>query len=312
MIKKIVISILVILIVLSAVSVTVYLLDKNIRLGNLKKNSLIAKTSVGAIEYKIVGDQGPVILFFHGTPGGYDVNFHLAEKRILTPSRPGYLQTNLAVGETPEQQAQAFSALLESLDIQSVVVLGMSGGGPAALSFASLFPEKTAALIMLEAVSQSAPTHQGKVLAYLKSDLAAWFFISLLENVFDPESVLKPIMPNEKNRQLILSDPKKINLVNQAMWSFWPVSQRRLGQKNDWLQFQNFRLNSENIIAPTLIIHGNQDGNVSIEQSRMLAQQIKNSRFEIIEGADHFMVISHREQLNEMINIFLDEQALIH
>ena len=48
-------------------------------------------------EYQLVGDSGPVLLFLHGTPGGYDQGTSVPEVRVLTPSRPGYLRTPIDV-----------------------------------------------------------------------------------------------------------------------------------------------------------------------------------------------------------------------
>lgn len=42
------------------------------------------------------------------------------------------------------------------------------------------------------------------------------------------------------------------------------------------------------ITIPTLIVHGDKDKNVPIQQSKKLAKTIKNSKLEIITGADHF------------------------
>ncbi|MFH1630856.1 MAG: alpha/beta fold hydrolase [Candidatus Aenigmatarchaeota archaeon] len=44
---------------------------------------------------------------------------------------------------------------------------------------------------------------------------------------------------------------------------------------------------AEKITIPTLIIHGDADERVPVEQSIKLSKLIKNSRLEIIEGADH-------------------------
>jgi len=42
------------------------------------------------------------------------------------------------------------------------------------------------------------------------------------------------------------------------------------------------------ILIPTFIVHGDKDKNVPVEQSKKLVQIIKNSKLEIIAGADHF------------------------
>ena len=97
---------------------------------NLKANSETVETSLGSVEYTLKGNNGPVLLFIHGTPGGYDQTTEATDKfRVLTPSRPGYLRTSILLGKTPLQQAKVFKALLEALGIDKVIVMGTSGGG---------------------------------------------------------------------------------------------------------------------------------------------------------------------------------------
>ena len=168
--KKILISNVVVLILWSVIICVLYLIDSNKRLTELESNSKLVETSVGTIEYKMIGSKGPVILFTHATPGGYDQGWSIDGYRVLAPSRPGYLRTPLEVGKTPAEQAQAFSALLESLNIAEVCVYGVSGGGPSAICFAALFPEKTSALILQMAVSQSIDPNEKEVPSILQSD----------------------------------------------------------------------------------------------------------------------------------------------
>jgi len=127
-------------------------------LTTLYSNSEIATTSVGEIEYVLEG-SGPVILMLHGSPGGYDQGLLYKELLInegfslLSISRPGYLRTPLNTGETFEEQADAIEALLVTLGISKVTILGASGGGPIALHFALRHPDRLNALILMAAVS---------------------------------------------------------------------------------------------------------------------------------------------------------------
>ena len=58
------------------------------------------ETSLGSVEYTLQGNDGPVLLFVHGTPGGYDQTTEATDKfRVLTPSRPGYLRTSIRPGK---------------------------------------------------------------------------------------------------------------------------------------------------------------------------------------------------------------------
>lgn len=311
-IKRILIGIAGVLVLVSVVICALYLIDKNKRLTELESNSQLAKTSVGTIEYKIYGDKGPVVLAIHGTPGGYDsgmpdVIVPIEGCRILSVSRPGYLRTPLDVGKTPEEQAKAFSALLESLNIEKVVVIAISGGGPSAICFAALFPEKTSALILQMALSQSLPsTVSDEEPFFMKSDFITWALFSLMQNDSVFKGALEGNIPNPTNRQLILKDPNKIEKVKDLMWILWPLSKRFQGRMNDMSQFKSLALPASNIKAPTLIIHGSEDINVPVIQSKKLAEQIPGSKLVILEGVDH-MFLSKFEEIGKIENSFIED-----
>ncbi len=291
----------------------IYLADRQYRLSVFENTGSVLKLEKGALQYRIKGQMNgegkPQVLFIHGTPGGFDNGAELDDVPVLMISRPGYLGSDLKVGKTPELQAKAYAELLSQLDVDSIVLVASSGGGPSALAFASLFPEKTKALVLISAISQGAPEKRAKVMPFFESDFMSWLFIYTMQGL-SVEKVLKPIMPIEENRRLIKENPEKVKQMYKALWAFWPVSLRKAGQENDWKQFG--KINPEEagyqyITAPTLIIHGDQDLNVPVRHSVELAQQIPDSRLQIIEGGDHFMMISHSEQIKAMIKAFLGE-----
>ena len=318
MIKKIGLGLLALLILMTIVTFAFYSSFRSENLAALEAGSQIAETSEGPIEYQIVGDTGSVLLFLHGTPGGYDQGSAMTEVeglegfRILTPSRPGYLRTPLEVGQTPTAQAHAYAALLDSLSINSVIVVGASGGGPSAIAFASLYPNRTIALVALEAVSQPTilsevqgePPYWAQLIS--ESDFLNWAMLSLMSNLMDPEGMVSSIVPDPDNQQLIIEDPDKLAQMASLMWSSWPPSQRQEGTNNDLVQFETPGLSSTTITAPTLIIHGTEDVNVPYEQSQILAEQIPGSVLHTITGADHMMPFSHQEEVGAALTEFLN------
>jgi pimeloyl-ACP methyl ester carboxylesterase len=307
MIKKILIGILGTIILIAAAVFVFYLVDKSNRLAQLESGSRLAETPAGTIEYKITGEKGLAAIQIHGTSGGYDDPLELMDGfRVITLSRPGYLRTPLDVGKTPVEQAKAYSALLDFLDIDRTVVIGTSGGGPSAISFASLFPEKTIALIGLEPVSQ--PMFQDGEVAipiFLKSDFLSWIFCSLMQYDALLKQFNKSSDPSSTSEQIIFKDPEKIEMAKKSMWLFWPSSKRMTGIENDIKQFQTLSLNISDIKVPTLIIHGFKDNVVPVSQSKKLAELIPDSRLEIIGGADHQMLITHTEELKKIVNEFV-------
>ena len=117
-----------------------------------------SQTPQGVIEYCDAG-QGPPILYFHGTGAGCDSVFILEQWllddgfRVIAPNRPGYYGTPLTSGRSASECADLAAALLESLHVDRVAVIGTSGGGLAACRFASLRPARTACLVLQCAVA---------------------------------------------------------------------------------------------------------------------------------------------------------------
>ena len=269
----------------------------------LEAGSKIVETQAGPIEYVMKGEQGPVILFLHGTPGGYDQSItEDPDFIVLSPSRPGYLRTPLDVGRTPAEQAKAYVALLDELQIESVIVAGASGGGPSAIAFAALFPERARALIAIEAVSMS--TEIPDLPRFMESDFLVWLMMSLVDFMPDEDAVAI-LIPNPVNQQRALETPEKTKAIRTVMWSLWPSSLRAAGTTNDVGEFSALALPIDKIRVPTLIIHGTEDINVDFSHGQLLADTIPNAQFHVIEGGDHMMPFTHEEEVNGIISEFI-------
>jgi len=78
-------------------------------------------TPFGMVEYAESGAGDPVLVshgIFHGCDGGLlSVRSSLPGRRIIAPSRFGYLGSDLPTGATPMDQADAFAALLDHLEL---------------------------------------------------------------------------------------------------------------------------------------------------------------------------------------------------
>ena len=93
----------------------------------------------------------------HGGMGGYDQGLILARAaladtgrfHVISVSRPGYLDTPLRSGETPEEQADMFAYLLDRLGVERSFVIAVSAGGPSALQFARRYPARCAGVILV-------------------------------------------------------------------------------------------------------------------------------------------------------------------
>lgn len=120
----------------------------------------IADTVVGPIEYRLEpgqpeagGQSCPVVLVLNGGHASRDSRFGHEKLTaegftVLTPSRPGYDATPSTVGKTAQAAADAMVALLDSLDIETVDVIGISAAGPTALALASRRPDRVRRLVL--------------------------------------------------------------------------------------------------------------------------------------------------------------------
>lgn len=282
-----------------------YITDSNKRRDALRNGGTVVETSVGAVEYELKGGKdGLTVLFFHGTPGGYDQGLDAeAGLRALTLSRPGYLGTPLATGSTPAEQAKAAVALLDTLEIDKVGVMGVSGGGPAAYTFAADYPERTVGLAALEAVSHSTPSPD---MGMPTADLASWLVIQGMVLSQDDAGVVAQMARNQSDRELLAAQPELQAQVAEMIWSLWPPSMRNAGLENDFRQFNELDVPLESIRVPTLIVHGTKDQSVPYEHAEYAAARVTGSKLHAIEGAGHMMPFANEAEVNEAITEFFE------
>jgi pimeloyl-ACP methyl ester carboxylesterase len=273
--------------------------------ASLGVDSQLASTSRGVIEYQLLGDGVPV-LWLHGNPGGYDQlgraflwrpGFGEGLRSILV-SRPGYLRTPLSSGATAEEQAHLFAALLDSLRIDCVAVVGASGGGPAALQFARLHPQRTQSLVLLSAITKLGPPEpigrRGRLIAALGAeDLFLWY------SVRGP-SGRAPERP---------SDAETARSARALMASMLPRSARRAGDENDRFQFERSSgWTVDGITAPTLVITGTRDDIVPFDHAELAMQRIPGARLLTVDG-DHGVQLTHAKEIWPAMRAFILEQA---
>lgn len=289
-----------------------YTLWRSKKIKALAAESDVIETAVGPVEYRISGSGDAVMLFLHGAPGGYDQfqtspEREAAPYRVLAVSRPGYLRTPLETGRTPTEQARAYAALLDALNIEKVIVMAASGGGPSGIAFAAMYPERTLGLITMAAVSQpraldeKAAKEQGSGL--LGSDFFNWLALGMLSR--KDEGLVGMLVKGADNQARILQDTKSLSMFRGTVLSTQPPSLRKAGFANDNEQFTELDLAAESIRVPTLIVHGTGDANVPFAYSERLAEQIPNAQFEVFEGADHFVRFSHRARFDDVVTTFV-------
>jgi pimeloyl-ACP methyl ester carboxylesterase len=307
-----------------------YIKWKKDLIKELYAGSNLVDTKKGPIEYAINGDSGPYLIVMHGEPGGYDQTAALFSDmfgkgfRIISWSRPGYVRTPLEVAKTIGEQADAAGALLDALNIDRVAVLGYSAGGPPAITFSSRYPERTWALILECAVTRkwvdSSDNLQRELyFGYLmyqdpflwSSDVVGTYAPRMIGmSTIEMESSLDK-QETKKLMDNIMNDPKRVKVLTGMMKSMSPSGLRQAGVENDIEQLKQVKdLPLKDINAPTLIIHGTNDADVSVEDAKYAAKTIPHVELYLVPGGFHIMALTDSiDRITQKRVNFLQEHA---
>lgn len=267
----------------------------------VQTESTLATTTPGPIEYHSQG-EGPVLLIAHGSPGGYDQGAAFAKllntqrHTSIAVSRPGYLRTPLSSGRSPEEQADLYVALLDTLGISQATIVGISGGGPSALQFALRHPERCQGLVMISGVTQR--YSEDELLAAMPPLLRWLRYLYIKIITFDP--ILFLLLPFA---HLLPKAFASVDLLHSVMF----YALRQHGYQNDMAEFEKITTYPlEHITAPIFILHGTGDDEVPFEHAEHLARHAPDTKLFVIEGGGHMVFFTHARMTMPAIREFLD------
>lgn len=271
----------------------------------------VVATALGPVECVVAGDGAPVLVV-HGTPGGWDQAAAMAAfltradgdgVKAILPSRPGYLGTPLDGRETIDAQADLHAALLDALGVERVGVLCWSGGGPSTYRLAVRHPERVRAIVSLDAVSKAYPRPHEDVPTrlmfttrpgnWLLRTMAAHAPKQMIQATLDAEGSLTKKQV-EARAQEVFDDPVKREFVLALDASVMRHGGRAAGYENDLDQFEAIgSLELERIEAPSLIVQGGADTDVTPDYSDFAVAAIPNAELLTLDGGTHLAFYTH-------------------
>ncbi|WP_117193795.1 alpha/beta fold hydrolase [Rhizobium terrae] len=279
---------------------------------------VITPTRRGAIQHADSG-KGEVLLALHGGVGGFDQSWLLAQAlfadlsawRVLAPSRPGYLDTPLATGRIPEEQADAYAALLDMLEIDKTIVAAVSAAGPSALQFAIRHPNRCEAVILVSAAT-GALSVPVRVLRRLRMvtwlvripGMQAWLRRKALG---DPRRTATRSIGDPAVLERTLADPQAGSLFLALQESVMTRAAARLpGTRNDTALLQVLPdLPLAEVRVPVLVIHGTADAVVPFSHAERVVRQAPKARLCGIEGGEHVVLFTHLAEVRAAASAFL-------
>ena len=282
-----------------------YRADMNRAYTRVRSNGTVIASPYGDIEYTS-GGSGPPVLVIHGSGGGYDqgelmVRAVLGEQfHWIAPSRFGYLRSTFRAGATFDDQAHAYAYLLDQLGIRKVAVVALSHGGPSALLFAVLHPERVSSLTLISA-GVAASTDPNQTQASQKGDMLKTIFQHdflywTISCVFRKQ--LMELMGANTNVISSLTQPQR-DLVDQIIDFMNPVAPRSAGTVFDNLAaMPNEKIAA--IRAPTQIFHAVDDGLQLYRNAEYAAAHIPGAKLVRFERGGHLVICIEQGAIRAM------------
>ena len=291
-----------------------YCFDMRLAYERVRGSGTLIQSPYGDIEYT-EGGSGPDVLVIHGSGGGYDQGEIVVEAALdgsfhwISPSRFGYLRSTFNEGATFDDQARAYAYLLDHLEIKTVAVVAISHGGPSALLFAVLYPERVSSLSLISCgvapssdANQTQANERGSLLMNIfQYDIAYWALTGVLEERF-----MELMGANEGVVASLDADQKL--LAEHLIDYMNPVSLRAAGARFDnGATMPGERIRA--VRAPTLILHAIDDTLQLYHNAEFAASRIPNARLVRFERGGHLLFAVERPIIAKLVQEHIRNNA---
>lgn len=256
--------------------------------------------------YEEYGGGAPV-LFFSGVGGGtwswycQIPYFKQNYKIILLDNRGAGKSDKPPEAYSMNDFAMDGAFLLDSLGIEKVLVVGVSMGGMIAQSFALRYPHRVKALVL-------GATHCGGNERIPPSPEVLGRFIK--NEGLSPEEIIDKNIPLLFSANFIEKDKEGVERYKHAQLEAGVQPQFAL--ENQLIAIKTFscchRLHEINVAV--MVVSGDEDVLVPLENSRLLAKRISQCRLEILRGIGHAIHIESSGQFNKLVDGFF--QGVLH
>ena len=258
------------------------------------------------VTYREFGDpNGAPLFFFHGWPGSalqgamiHDVACELGF-RVIAPDRPGIGTSPMIAGRKLVDWPAELAALADSLGIGRFAVLGVSGGGPYALTAAWALPERivSAGIVCgappvaeLAGTGRLHPSYRFLIWLYHNHPQAVRaLFAAARPFMFWAEAArflppLRIFLPRPDAEAL--SDPAYFDVIFGCQRDAFANLAGLFTDAKIYAEPWGFR--PEEIRVPVQFWHGLEDANFHHTLASDLAARIPGARLTLVENEAHF------------------------
>ena len=216
--------------------------------------------------------------------------------RLITPDLRGFggsTELDSLSALSISDFADDVTDLLDELGVERAVIGGASMGGYAALAFLQAVPERVRALVLANtragADSPEARANRRNMLALVDRE--------------GPPGVAREMMPKLLGTTTRETNPEIEATVRRLIKQQSPVAVRSA------IHRMMHRPDSTALLAqitvPTLIITGEEDDLIPVNESRAMAAAVKGSQLVVIPHAGHLSNLEQPDAFNTALNAFL-------
>jgi len=244
--------------------------------------------------------SGPVLLFLHAFPldasqWDHQVAALSGEFRCLRPEMWGCGDSpELADprGATLDGYAEAVLDALDARGVGEVVVIGLSMGGYTALALLRLAPERVRAVVLASSRAAADTPEQAenrRTMAGLALRDGVETAVPMVKRLLGPRARGEPHIADPVVGRIRRCRPSGIAACQSAM-AARPDSTSLLGS----------------VAIPALVIQGEQDGIVSLDEARAMAAALPRGELMVIPGAGHLTNLEDPPAFTAALRGFLD------
>ena len=259
------------------------------------------------VHYQEAGDpKNPVMLLIHGFASSNfvwsKVFLELADAgfRVIAPDLLGYGYSGKPkeLDYTIKRQSEMVIDLMRHLEIDRATLCGSSYGGAVAATIALDQPELVEKLILVGAVTNNRPTR------YM---LMRLFGSPIIGDVLSPllvgsRRLLRMRMKRVYDRHAWVLDERRVDARHIPLRT--RGAHRAIIRTVRRWDAERISRDAHLLAQPTLIIWGENDREVSVEDGRRIHEQIENSRIVIFRDCGHLPHEEYPEEFTRLVAEF--------